>query len=254
MVTQDAQFVLAGQQQGSAVGLAEELSRVFARMSGLLLSQETVATSLRLITTLAHDTIRPSTGSGVTLIDDQGRRSAAATSRSAVQDVDALQYELNEGPCLSAWETRTLIRIDETAKEARWPRWCAAVQRLGVKSVLSYPLVAGDQALGAMKVYSEQPSAFGADAERRIGMFAPQAAVLLANMQSHEAASTLSEELKAALVSRDVIATAKGILMAREGISQEEAFARLLAVSQRDATSVRDVAQALLSTTVVRRR
>lgn len=241
-------------QTSDALPLAEELSVVFARMSGMLLSQETVATSLQLVTALAYDTIGASSGSGVSLIDDAGRRSAAATSQSPVQDADALQYELNEGPCLTAWAHRAMVRIDDTATETRWPRWCGAVQELGVVSVLSTPLVAGDRALGAMKVYSPERSAFDVDAERRLGMLAPQAAVLLANMQSHQAATELSTGLQQALHSRDTIATAKGILMARDGVAEDTAFAMLISASQREHRKLRDVAQAIVTSTTRRRR
>ena len=234
--------------------LAAELSVVFARMSGLLLSQETVQTSLQLITALAHDTIPTSTGSAVTLIDERGRRTTAATTHEPVEPADALQYELNEGPCLTAWAHRSVTRIDDTRTESRWPRWCGAVQELGVVSVLRAPLVAGDRELGAMKVYSGQASAFGHDAERRLSMFAPQAAVLLANMSSHQAATELSEGLKLALRSRDVIATAKGIVMARDGLDAEAAFQLLVNASQREHSKLHDIAQSIITATVRRRR
>lgn len=236
------------------LGLAGELSVVFARMSGLLLSQETVDSSLQLITALAHDTIPDSLGSAVTLIDDRGRRSVAATSDAVVEQADALQYQLNEGPCLTAWAYRAVVRVDDTRTETQWSRWCGAVQQLGVVSVLSAPLVAGDRVQGAMKVYSDQPAAFRPDAERRLSMFARQAAVLVANMQSHRAATELSEGLRDALRSRDLIATAKGIIMARDGIDEDAAFALLTSASQREHTKLRDIAQAVVTGTARRRR
>ena len=244
----------AGKDHPPDLPLAAELSVVFARMAGLLLSQETVQTSLELITALAHDTIPTSLGSAVSLIDERGRRTTAATTHHPLAAADTLQYELNEGPCLTAWAHRSVVRVDDTRTESRWPRWCGAVQELGVLSVLSAPLIAGDLALGAMKVYSRQASAFGADAERRLSMFAPQAAVLLANVQSHEAATELSEGLKQALRTRDVIATAKGIVMARDGLDEESALQMLVAASQREHSKLRDVAQDIITATVRRRR
>ena len=242
------------QDDGKDLPLAAELSVAFARMAGLLLSQETVQTSLELITSLAHETIPTSFGSAVTLIDERGRRTTAATTHHPLEAADALQYELSEGPCLTAWAHRSVVRVDDTRSESRWPRWCGAVQELGVVSALSAPLVAGDLALGAMKVYSGQASAFGADAERRLSMIAPQAAVLLANMQSHQAATEMSEGLKQALRSRDVIASAKGIVMARDGLDEEAAFQLLVSASQREHRKLRDVAQAIVTATVRRRR
>ena len=56
------------------IPLAEELTRVYARMSGFLLSDETVETALDLVTSLALDTISGAVGAGVTLLDSEGRK------------------------------------------------------------------------------------------------------------------------------------------------------------------------------------
>ena len=234
--------------------LAEELSAVFARMSGLLLSQETVATALGLVTSLAKDTIPGSVGSGVTLTDQRGRRTTAGASDDIVEKADNLQYELDEGPCLDAWVHRTVIRVDDTATDQRWPRWCAAAHGLGMRSALSAPLAAADTALGAMKVYGAQPATFDESSTQLLTRFAAQAAILLANVQSFENAGRLSEGLREAMRSRDVIATAKGILMAREAIDEDAAFVVLVSASQREHQKLRDVAQRLVESTARRRR
>jgi len=233
--------------------LADELAAVYARMSGLLLSQETVSTALHLVTSLAVETVPGSVGAGVTLIDERGRRSSAAATDALVEQADALQYELDEGPCLTAWAQRAVVRIDDTVQEDRWPGWCAAVQRLGLRSALSTALVAGDTAVGAIKVYAREPQAYDARSEHLLTMFAQQAAILLSNVQTHERAQQLSDGLKDALSSRDVIGQAKGILMSQDGIDADAAFTLLAAASQRENRKLRDVAQDLVDS-VERRR
>ena len=140
--------------------VADELAAVFARMSGLLLSEETVATALGLVTSLAVETIAGSSGAGVTLVDARGRRVSAAASEEVVERADALQYELDEGPCLAAHAARAAVRVDDITADRRWPAWSAAVQPLGLRSALSVPLVAGDSCLGAIKVYAREPGVF----------------------------------------------------------------------------------------------
>jgi AmiR/NasT family two-component response regulator len=49
--------------------------------------------------------------------------------------------------------------------------------------------------------------------------------------------------MEEALQSRDVIGQAKGVLMAREGVGPEEAFAMLRRASQRLNVKLRDVAR-----------
>jgi GAF domain-containing protein len=234
--------------------LADELSAVFARMSGLLLSEETVSTAVGLVTALATDAVPGAVGAGVTLVDDRGGKTTSGASDPVVEKADRMQYELDEGPCLTAWAQRAPVRIDEIGSDGRWPRWCRAVEPLGLRAALSVPLVAGDRSLGAVKVYARLPGAFDRHAEHLLVMFAAQAAILLANVQSVDSARRLSDELKDALRSRDVIATAKGIVMAREGIAEERAFAMLVASAQREHKTLHDAAHALVRSTVRRGR
>ena len=130
--------------------------------------------------------------------------------------------------------------------DSRWGRWGAAVQPLGLRSALSAALVAGDSALGAIKVYARAPSTYDARSEHLMTLFAAQAAILLANVQTHERAEQLSDGLTDALASRDVIGQAKGILMGRDGVDADAAFALLAAESQRENRKLRDVAQDLV--------
>lgn len=231
----------------------EELATVFSRMSGLLLSEETVSSALVLVTSVALETLPDTAGAGITLVDHTGRRTSAAATDERVEQADRLQYELDEGPCLTAWGERRVIRIDDVHTEARWPRWCAEARRLRVRSVLSAPLVAGDHALGAMKVYAAAPDAYGPREERLLGLLAAQASVLIANVQSYENAHRLSDGLAAALHSRDLIGQAKGMLMQRKGVDAETAFAMLTTASQHQNRKLTDVARALVDTATRRR-
>src|SRR5438067_494680 len=90
-----------------------ELAIVAARMSGLLLSRETVDSVLELIVSLAGTTIAAATGAGVTLVDDENRLATTSASGTLVRDADTLQYELGEGPCLTAMAQRSPMRIGD---------------------------------------------------------------------------------------------------------------------------------------------
>jgi GAF domain-containing protein len=232
--------------------LAAELSAVFARMSGLLLTEETVETSLGLLSSLAQETVPGASGAGVSVVDERRRRSAGSTD-PRVREADSLQYELDEGPCLAATARRDLVRIDDLADDRRWPRWAAAVTTLGLRAAMSAPMVAGDGSLGAIKVYADQPRTFDRHSEQLLALFAAQAAILVANVQTHERAKRLSEGMREAFRSRDVVGVAKGILMARNSIDEDTAFAMLLARSEQDRVPLVQTARAIVDTTVRRR-
>jgi GAF domain-containing protein len=223
-----------------------DLTWALSQMSGLLLSRETVDTALELVTSLAATTTAGTLGAAVTVVDEHGKRSKAASNR-AVEQADALQYEFDEGPCLTAWRTGEMVRIDDTTTDGRWPRWNDAVSRLGVRSVLSAPLLAGEESIGAMKVYCERPMNYGPHDEQVMRLLAAQAAILLANTQSLAEARRLSRQLTDALASRDLIAQATGVLLARGAASRQHAFATLAATARHSDRRIEDVARALLA-------
>ena len=236
-----------------SVPLTDELSAVFARMSRLLLSEETVETSLGLLSSLARETVPGSTGAGVSILDERRRRSAGSTD-ARVRQADSLQYELDEGPCLAAAAGRELVRIDDLADDPRWPRWGAAVAPLGLRAAMSAPLVAGDGSMGAIKVYAEQPRTFDSHSEQLLTLFSAQAAILVANVQTHERAKRLSEGMRQAFRGRDAVSVAKGILMGQKSIDEDTAFAMLMARSEQDGVPLEQTARGIVDTAVRRRR
>ncbi|MEU0532712.1 GAF and ANTAR domain-containing protein [Amycolatopsis tolypomycina] len=229
-----------------ALPLDGELAAVAARMSGLLLSRESVDSVLELIVSLASTTITAAAGVGVTLVDAEGGLVTTTASAPLVREADALQYELAEGPCLAALEGCSPQRIDDVATERRWTRWCAAVAGSGLRSVVTAPMVTEEGCHGAIKIYATAPGAFGPSDERKLATFAERAAVLVANARAYERASRFSEQFRLTLRDRDLIAMAKGYLMGRDGLGEEAAFDRLLSLARVEGTSPAGTAARLL--------
>lgn len=232
---------------GADLSPANELAAVFARMSGVLLSEATVATALSTVTSLAMDTIAGSTGSGVSLLDSDGRRTTAAATDTLVAQLDDLQYQLDEGPCLSAWRDLSVLRSGAQDDEQRWPSWMRRAQQLGMRSFLSAPLINGRRAIGAIKVYSTTVESFDEHDADLLRRFAEQAAIFVGNVQTVRAAQRLSDQLKETLRFRDLVATARGILMAQRGVSSEEAFQQLIVEAYRTRQMVREVAERIVA-------
>src|SRR3954447_20400346 len=113
--------------------LADELAAVFARMSGLLMSEETTSTAVNLVTALAREAIPGAVGAGVTLIGDRGVKTKSGASDPVMEKADSIQYELKEGPCLTAWAERALVRLDEIGSGGGGPRGGRPGGALGVR-------------------------------------------------------------------------------------------------------------------------
>lgn len=178
---------------------------------------------------------------GVTI--RRGRELTTPAASDAVAGrLAAQQVEVGEGPCLDAITGTEVVRVDDLATERRWPRFSTpAAEETGIASVLALRLFVRDRTLGSLNLFSTSPAAFTDEDVAVAVLFAAIASAALT-------AATTEEGLEVAIRSRDVIGRAKGILMERHKITDEEAFRRLAEVSQRMNIRVVEIAQRVADT------
>jgi GAF domain-containing protein len=190
--------------------------------------------------------IPPVVQAGISLVEGDRSVTSRSPSTTTVEELDRLQNELGEGPCLSAIHEQARIEITDTAaQDSRWPRWVAAAREHGVRSMLCLQLFTRDGAAGALNLYADRPDAFDADAQHLAGLFASHAAVTLFGAQQ-------VEQLNRALATRDEIGQAKGILMERFALDAAQAFDLLSRTSQDTNVKLVDVARFLTGQASVR--
>ncbi|MDQ4028556.1 MAG: GAF and ANTAR domain-containing protein, partial [Actinomycetota bacterium] len=219
----------------------QELSTQLADMTNVILSEQTLDTVLQLVATLAKQTVAETAGVGVTLLRDN-RYVTAAYSDAFVSVVDNHQYKSGEGPCLQAAVDNQRYEIVDMAGETRWPGYTPRAHDDGISSSLSLPLTVHGAPIGAINFYSHGVGAF-ADAGDKALVFAEQASVILANAQAYASTTHVNAQLQEALKTREIIGEAKGILMERERINQDEAFDMLRRISQHQNIKLRTIAQ-----------
>ena len=202
----------------------------------LLLAEHSVEATLSRIGQLAVQTVEGCDHAGISLIE--GRRvSTVGFSDEVPVLVDAIQYEVDDGPCLDAIRHHQVFLVGHLGEEKRWPRFSQrAAGETGVQSMLALRLFVEEDTMGALNLYSKAPDAFDPEDQAMATVFAAHAAVALS-------AARREEQFHQALASRDVIGQAKGLLMAREGITADEAFETLRRGSQRLNIKLREVAE-----------
>jgi len=188
---------------------------------------------------------------GITMLVEGRHRTAVYTDETA-PEVDQTQYDTGDGPCLQAFNDQQVQTIHSTREQGPWPAFRSAAAAHGIGSTLSLPLMVDKQSVGAMNLYARREHGFSAADEERGSPFASQAAIVLANAQAYWDARTLTERLGEAMKSRAVIEQAKGMLMASQRCSEEEAFQLLVAASQRENVKLRDIATRIVSDAVER--
>lgn len=225
----------------------DELSGAVGRIRRLLLTEEKVDAAVQLLARAIKDSIPGTVGAGVSVLDARGRRISRGVTDAVVEQADALQYELGEGPCLTAWAAEESILVDDVRTDDRWPRWSAAVKGLPIRSVVSVALVSEKKCIGAVKVYAALPSAYTPASVRLLELFAAPTATLLSHVQSSEVPQHISENLQAALESRDMVNRACGMLMQRDGIAYERALEELMLQGRRRGTTIAQASAQLIA-------
>ena len=219
-----------------------ELDNAVRTLSRLLLAEETLEATLGRVAGLACRTLEACDLASVTMINE-GRPSTPVQTDPQANDLDAAQYRSERGPCLEAYTVREAVQGAIAESAERWPEFTAAAEQVGVRSVLAVPLVVGERAVGALNLFSKTADRYDETAEDTAVLFSEQAAVACANAEVYWRTYSLTEHLREALESRDVIGQAKGILMARRGCTADVAFEALRKVSQHRNIKLREVAE-----------
>lgn len=215
-------------------GLAAGRDALLRFLSG----DDDLESMLTKITLIATETIPGTDGATITMLNDGEPRTPAYTDKR-VLELDLKQYELGDGPCLSALRHHGIEHL-RTADQDRWPVFSRAARGRGIAEVLSAPLTDGETSKGALNLYSE--SGFAPEAHDVAALFADQLGVAAVNTTLYVQGTILAEQLREAMESRATIEQAKGILMAAERCSPEQAFDILRRASQGRNEKVREIA------------
>ncbi len=210
------------------------LASAFAAIAEHLYAADSFDAVLQRIAETAVGTVAGCQMASVTL-SSRGAHETAATTNPAASAVDQVQYDAQEGPCLDAVDTP--IVYAPSFPDSRWPALASRPADLGAQSAASYRLAAASLASagtgGSLNTYGCVPGAFSDEAQEIGLILAAHASMAAGAARERGALQDLAENLDKALLSRDVIGQAKGILMERLKISPEDAFDVLRRSSQR---------------------
>jgi transcriptional regulator with GAF, ATPase, and Fis domain len=172
-----------------------------------------------------------------------GRFETAAGSDQLAWELDAVQYELGEGPCVQAVEHEPVVVVGHLRHEQRWPRYVATAADKGVRSQVAVRLFSDRKHVAGLNLYSTERDEVDQLAAETARLFATHAAIILGHAEQED-------QLNQALVSRKVIGQAIGILMERYRIDADRAFQFLVRASSSSNVKLRDVAEEIVTTSL----
>lgn len=174
---------------------------------------------------------------------DGDRFSTAAVTDDAMRQIDKMQDALNEGPCLEASADQVWQLDNDITEHSQWPRLAElVVAETPVRAMLAVPLVDDGRRGGALNIFADRPGAFTQDSTETAAVLAAFASVAVSAARE----SARADQLQEGMVTNREIGAAVGILMATQGLSQEDAFDVLSRASQRLNRKLRDIAAGIV--------
>jgi GAF domain-containing protein len=230
---------------GSAA--VNNLTDLHESLASVVHADRELADVLTEITGIARRAMPSIEAASVTLIRGEKPFTAAFDGQMAL-DADELQYERGYGPCVDAGRAGQMLLIDDMRNDQRWPDYAQHAAAHGVLSSLSVPLPFQGATIGALNTYAGRPQFLDDNDVEIAEEVAAWVGVAVGNAEA--AARTMEDpnHLRTAMMSRAVIEQAKGILMERHKIKEDEAYTILTHASQRTNTKLRDVASELVRT------
>lgn len=215
------------------------LAKEFGEIARILIAEADPHATLQRVVSLAVETIDGCEHAGISVIE--GRKvTSPASSDEVPAIVDRIQSDTGEGPCVDAITEHEVFQTGRLSEEERWPNFTPrAIAESRVESILSLRLFVAEGTMGALNLYSTQPDAFDERDVAVATVFAAHAAVAWSTSQT-------IENLRAGMVTRQLIGQAVGLLMVRQGMSESDALEALRRASQRLNVKLRQVAESIV--------
>ena len=226
---------------------AREVRQTLHELGDLRFAAGNLDDALRRIVQCTHELFAVD-GAGLMLIDPDQLLRNVADSDGRVDQLEELQIDTGEGPCIDAFDDKELIHAADLAAEDRWPDFSPAAVDRGLRAVLASPIPYNQMAIGVVTVFSAEVRPWSPEGELALVAFTDLAALTIANTMQSEERGELAEQLQRALDARVLIEQAKGAMVARDGVSPGEAFERMRRQARAERRRVVEVAREIMIT------
>ena len=157
-------------------------------------------------------------GATVALMVPEGSQGVVAASDDAIRPVDALQFDLGEGPSRDAFlGGHPVLVFDLADAVGRWPGFASAGTSAGIGAIYAYPLQLGAVRFGVLTCYSDGPRALRREELSTCAVYAEAATEFLIERGSaHEPSGGPETFLEHDVEVRAEVYQAQGMVMVEE--------------------------------------
>lgn len=221
--------------------LPPETVERLSRVTRLLKTQRTLPAQLEAVVDIVKRTVPTCDAAGIVLLVDGEPTSVAVTDRLTIE-IDLVQYQTGEGPCLTALHDGDVVRIDILERDSTFTRFAPGALDQGLRSVLSTPLISNGRTVGALNMYSTKANAFDERTQEAVRPMAEYAGQAIGSSPLYAYSLDMVAGLVEDLETRAIIEQATGVLMASQEQTSGDALYQLRDLALRSGESMRTVA------------
>ena len=170
-------------------------------------------------------------GAVITLMSAGEPQGVAASSDPTTRVVDAVQFDMGEGPSRDAFADGGPVLVPDLGRtEGRWPGFASEAAARGVGAVFAFPLQLGATRLGVLTCYCTRPRVLGAQELSTCLIYAAVGTDYLIDQVSAQGVDHRGfwqDEIEI----RTEVYQAQGVVMVDLGVSLAEALVRLRAAA-----------------------
>jgi GAF domain-containing protein len=180
---------------------------------------------------------------GVMLVDIDGALRWASASDRRAQTLEDNQEVFGAGPCAEAFTSGRPAVMHDATMERRWGEIALVFVEVQIRSGLSVPVDLGGGPIGTLDVYAAEPRGWDQSEVTALQAYAGVVANMLGAAAKAQLRGALADQLQVALDSRGLIERAKGALMERERLDDQEAFTHLRRAARSSGRKLTEVAR-----------
>jgi GAF domain-containing protein len=177
------------------------------------------------------------------LVDVDGSLRWASATDQRAQVLEDNQEVFAAGPCAQAYATGKPAVMHDATLERRWGEIALTFVEVQIRSGLSVPVELGGGPIGTLDVYAVDPRGWDPSEVAALQAYAAVVGTLLAAAAKAELSGALAKQLQTALDSRSLIERAKGALLERERLDDQEAFSHLRRAARSSGRKLTEVAR-----------
>jgi GAF domain-containing protein len=223
---------------------SDDVVTALEQLAAVLQSQRTLGAALAGIAEAAVVSVPGCDAASVALSIEGRSATAAATARVALE-LDLVQYDNDDGPCLTAFRTIETLRLDVVEGGDAFPHFARAAGERGVLGVLSLPATWGDTVVATLNLYSRS-GPFDESAASIASVLAAQVAIAVSRSPEYAAARATVEQAQRDVEDRSQIDVATGLLMGTQGCSAEQAEGLLRQAADHETKSILEIAHRIM--------